>query len=426
MAPNAIISNGFGRFSLRLAAAEAARRDALTAFITGAYPTPGLARALSALGLSRLKPVRRFLGREDSIPGTRVRAMWAGEPFSQVASRMRHLPAVGDLLADRLHMFARVLYARGASRVIRREADPSGPGVYHYRAGFGGASVALARERGWVCLCEYSIAHLSVLEHLVRNGGQMPAPGEAGPIDVNWRAIRDDLNRADQVLANSDFVKETFVHQGWAPDRVNVIYRGIDDGFLSTLPDHAPENLDVDAPDAGPLQLLFAGSVRRRKGTDDLADAMAALEGVDLQLGVCGSVDREGGAAFEQFRADPRVTYHGNLLPAELAARMVAADVFVFPTLAEGSARVVFEAMAAGCYVVTTANAGSIVEDGVHGRLVAPGNPDALAAALREAAADRARVAQVGRDNAALIRRDHRQAEYGTRLFELYERLSRR
>ena len=61
MAPNAIISNGFGRFSLRLAAAEAARRDALTAFITGAYPTPGLARALSALGLSRLKPVRRFL-----------------------------------------------------------------------------------------------------------------------------------------------------------------------------------------------------------------------------------------------------------------------------------------------------------------------------------------------------------------------------
>ena len=104
---------------------------------------------------------------------------------------------------------------------------------------------------------------------------------------------------------------------------------------------------------------------------------------------------------------------------------MAAADVFVFPTLAEGSARVVFEAMAAGCFVVTTANAGSIVEDGVHGRLVAPGDPMALAAALRATAGDRETVARIGRANAALVARDYRQAEYGTRLFELYERLSR-
>ena len=422
MAVKAIISNGFGRFSLRLAAAEAARRDALTAFITGAYPTPGLTRALTGFGLARLKPVGRFLGREDSIPGAQVRAMWAGEPFSQLASRMRRVPGVGDPMADRLHMFARRLYARGAAGVIRREADPTVPGIYHYRAGFGGASVALARERGWLCLCEYSIAHPSVLEYLVRNAGQMPPSGEAGPIDVNWRAILEDLNRADHVLANSDFVKETFIHQGWAPDRVNVIYRGIDDGFFSRL----PERPVTPAETAGPLKLLFAGSVRRRKGTDDLADALTTLEGVDLQLGICGAVDREGGAAFERFQADPRVTYHGNLLPEELAARMAEADVFVFPTLAEGSARVIFEAMAAGCYIVTTANAGSIAEDGKHGALVPPGDPDALAAALRAASQDRARVAQIGRDNAALVARDFRQAGYGTRLFELYEHLSER
>jgi len=422
MAVKAIISNGFGRFSLRLAAAEAAKRDALTAFITGAYPTPGLARALTGVGLARLKPIGRFLGREDSIPGSQVRAMWAGEPFSQLASRMRRVPGIGDPFADRLHMFARLLYARGAAGVIRREADPSAPGIYHYRAGFGGASVALARERGWLCLCEYSIAHPSVLEYLVRNGGQLPPPGAAGPIDVNWRAILEDLNRADQVLANSDFVKETFLHQGWTPDRVNVIYRGIDDGFFSQLPDHAP----AEENEPGPLKLLFAGSVRRRKGTDDLADALALLEGVDIELGICGAVDREGSAAFERFQDDPRVTYYGNLLPAELATRMAEADVFVFPTLAEGSARVVFEAMAAGCYIITTANAGSIVADGEHGALVPPGDPDALAAALRAAAQNRERVARIGRGNADLVARDYRQAGYGTRLFELYERLSRR
>ena len=419
MVPNAIISNGFGRFSLRLAASEAAEREALTAFITGAYPTPGLARFLNAVGLARLRAVARFLGRADSIPGDRVRAMWAGEPVAQAASRIRRLPGLGDPLADRLHMLARALYARGAAGVIRREAAAGASGVYHYRAGFGGTSVALARERGWVCLCEYSIAHPAVLDHLVQNRGQMPAPGTAGPIDVNWQAIRDDLDRADHVLANSDFVKQTFVHQGWAPERVDVIYRGIDDGFFERLPARGEDR-------SRPVKFLFAGSVRRRKGADDLAAALGHLGDLDFELGICGDVDRDGAAAFQALRADPRVTYHGNLLPAEMATKMSEADIFVFPTLAEGSARVVFEAMAAGCFIVTTENAGSIVADGVHGALVPPGEPEALGAALRAAVADREAITRTGRQNAELVARDYRQSAYGTRLFELYERLSRR
>ena len=48
------------------------------------------------------------------------------------------------------------------------------------------------------------------------------------------------------------------------------------------------------------------------------------------------------------------------------------------PASVEGSARVVFEALAAGCYVITTPNAGSIVKDEVHGALVEPGSADGL------------------------------------------------
>ena len=46
---------------------------------------------------------------------------------------------------------------------------------------------------------------------------------------------------------------------------------------------------------------------------------------------------------------------------------MSRAEVFVFPSLAEGSARVVAMAMAAGCYVITTPNSGSVVRDGAMG-----------------------------------------------------------
>ncbi len=123
------------------------------------------------------------------------------------------------------------------------------------------------------------------------------------------------------------------------------------------------------------------------------------------------------------FLKDPRVSVTGWLARDKLAARMAAAEVFVFPSRAEGSARVVFEALAAGCYVITTLNAGSIVEDGVHGRLIPPGDPDQLAAAIRDAAAKRRGLAEIARRNAALVREKYRQRDYGDKLVALYEDL---
>ena len=416
-APRIIVSNGFGRFPLRLAAAEAASRDALAAFVTGGYPTPALARWVEAAGLARVPAAGRFLARAAPVPAGRVHALWAGEPFSQVASRVRGGSAASRRAADRLHLLARGLYAAGASRIVGKLAEARGRGVYHYRSGFGGGSVDLARRRGWVCLCDHTIAHPAVLEHLVAHAGRLPPAGESGPIDGNWRAILADVDRADHVLTNSDFVKSTFLHQGWDEGRIDVVYLGIDDGFLSALPRRTPIR--------GPLRVLFAGSFGRRKGGVDLAEAMSCLGDVDWRLDLCGPVEADAAAAFGRLAADPRVTCRGTLPSKALAERMAAAEVFVFPTRAEGSARVVFEALAAGCYVVTTANAGSIVADGEHGRLVAPGSPRAIADALRHAAGDRAGAARIGARNAARVRRGWRQADYGARLFDLYERLLR-
>jgi glycosyltransferase involved in cell wall biosynthesis len=364
MGQQIIVSNGFGRFHMRLAAVEAGRRDALAAFVTGAYPTPGLAGWLTRLGLAERPAIARFLARAEPVPEGREHALWAGEPFSQLGSRARSVSLLRGNAADRIHLTGRALYACGAARIVSRLDPPAEGGVYHYRAGFGGRSVAAARARGWVCLCDHTIAHPAVLEYLVAHAGNMPPPGEAGPIDENWRAILADIDRADHVLTNSDFVKSTFVQQNWGPDRVDVIYLGIDDGFLSAIPARVPRE--------GPLRLLFAGAFNRRKGGPELAEALLALDGVDWRLDLCGPVGPDSQAAFDRLAADSRVTCHGNLSAGALAARMAAADVFVFPTLAEGSARVLFEALAAGCYVVTTPNGGSIVADGEHGRLIAP------------------------------------------------------
>ena len=317
--------------------------------------------------------------------------------------------------ADHLHLAARSLYSTAAARIMAQFGPAQGRGIYHYRAGFGGISVDVARRYGWLCLCDHSIVHPAALRHLVTHEGRLPRRDEPGDMDRNWRAILADIERADHVVVNSEFVRSTFLHNGEHHGRVSVVWLGLGDEFLSALPPRRPG--------AGPIRMLFAGSFCRRKGGPVLAEAWARLGDLDCRLDLCATVEADAAAAFAGLVRDRRVTWHGLLPTSELAAQMAGADIFVFPTLAEGSARSVFEALAAGCYVVTTANAGSVVADGRYGRIVPPGSVTALVDALREAAGDRARIARIGAQAAALVRRSYRQAHYGTRLLALYEAL---
>ena len=411
-----IVSNGHGLFPLRTAAAEAIRNGIPAAFVTGAYPMPWLKRLLVGAGLAGGRRVGRLLAREEAIPPERVHAMWLSEPLAQFGSALARLPAARRL-GDRTTELARAVYAGRATAVVRR-VSAAAPGIYHYRSGYGGGSVAVAKARGLVALCDHSIAHPAVLDHLVENNGRLPPVGQAGPVRGSWRGVAADLARADHVLVNSHFVRDTFRHQGWEEKRLHVLYSGVDRRFLEALPPR-PAAAVTD----GPLRLLYAGAFSRRKGAPDLAAALAGLNDVEWRLEICGGIDPAAGAAQAAFLSDRRVDVRGTVSRDALAERMTAAEILVFPTRAEGSARVVFEALAAGCYVITTANAGSIVGRGAAGREIPPGDPAALAAALRQAAGQRTALAECGRRNAAVIKRDYREADYGAGLMRLYRAL---
>ncbi len=76
------------------------------------------------------------------------------------------------------------------------------------------------------------------------------------------------------------------------------------------------------------------------------------------------------------------VDHLGRVGHAEMPAKMAAADVFVFPSLFEGSAVVTYEALACGLPSIVTPSAGSVVRDGEDGLIVPPRDVPALAAAM--------------------------------------------
>ncbi|MAF48526.1 MAG: glycosyltransferase family 4 protein [Rhodospirillales bacterium] len=413
-----VISNGFGRFHMSWAAEEAHRRGILDAYITGAYPTSAAKRLLTAAGLSGNRRVARLLARQGTYPEGLISASFLPEALMQVAVALRQKHKAFKTPTDLINRAALRGYGASAARVLGGLKGT--PRLYHYRAGFGGASVARAKEKGMIALCDHSIAHPALLDHFVGHQGAWPEKGEGGRIDLLWAHILEDIGRGDHVLVNSDFVKETFLHFGWDETRLHVIYLGVDNDFVAGMP-KSPATTEggSDAP-----LLVFAGNFGTRKGADILARALQPITDLPWRLELIGPIESATRRRHRTFLEDARVGALGVVARERLAASLVAADIFVFPSFAEGSARVLFEAMAAGCYIITTNNSGCIAEDGVHGAIVPPGDAAATGAAIRAALQNPQKTSEIGAKNAELVANQYTQADYGDKLADLYRRLA--
>lgn len=408
-----IISNGFKNFHLSSAASEIDKRGALLALFNGLYPKLWIRKCFALVGLGKHGRLAKLLGRGVEIDDERVRMFVFEDVLNDFGLFVERIHFMGKL-GSRITAFSMRQFAVKA-RMVLKEYE-TGPYIYHYRSGFGLTSLTEARRSGAILLCDHSIAHPLVIDGLINNAGAMVASTERSKIDPLWELVLRDIEDADHVVVNSEFVKSTFEHLGFPSEKLSVIYLGVDDVFLQSVPKRSERNCRE------PLRLFFAGSFSDRKGARILLEAISHLPRTGWTLCLAGTIEPHLKMAVEFLESEYPVKHLGNLTREQLAQAMSASDVFVFPSLAEGSARVIFEAMACGCFIITTPNAGSIVENGVHGLLVPPGDVAALSQALKVTMEDSA-VSDVGVANAKLIYKFYRQQFYGEKLVALYEKL---
>jgi glycogen(starch) synthase len=120
-----------------------------------------------------------------------------------------------------------------------------------------------------------------------------------------------------------------------------------------------------------------------------------------------------------------RVRLAGRLPDGELHAWYEAADIFVHPTLYEGSSLVTLEAMAHRLPVIATTAGGlpDKVRQGVTGWLVPPGDASALAAAISGALGQPGRLAAMGDAGRDTVEREFSWAAAGAATLRLYQDL---
>ena len=123
---------------------------------------------------------------------------------------------------------------------------------------------------------------------------------------------------------------------------------------------------------------------------------------------------------------DDRVRLMGRVSHEELHAWYEGADVFVHPTLYEGSSLVTLEAMAHRRPVVATTAGGlpDKVHPGITGWLVEPGDAGQLAAALNDAMSRREHLMALGDAGRALVEREFSWDAVAERTIALYRELT--
>jgi len=375
------------------------RAGMLARFYTDVCAVKGWPQLLGLVP-SALRPpaLRRLLGRvPKDIPRDRITAFTSfGLEYAQ-----RGAAGTSPAEATATHLWAgRTL----CELVIRRGLDGVS-GVYTFNSA-GLELLRHARGRGLLSIMEQTIAPAVVEDELLAGEhdafpGWEPAPG----VDPHREefAAREQAERecSDLILCGSEFVREGIAKCGGPVDRCAVVPYGVDCA--------APPS--VRRKRGSRLRVLLAGGVTLRKGAPYVLEAARASTGV-AEFRWCGGVGVLPEAASQ---LKQHVELRGAVPRSSMSEHYAWADVFLLPSICEGSATVCYEALAAGLPVITTPNAGSVVRDGIDGFIVPIRDGEAITGKLELLARDPELIAWISANGTARSR-EFSVEKYGERL----------
>lgn len=234
--------------------------------------------------------------------------------------------------------------------------------IYAYEDG-AATTFQAAKQHGILCLYDLPISFYKTSQHIqLEECQRFPelTPALQAAHEPAWKIERkhQEVELADHIFVPSSFVKRSLLEVGVLPEKITVNPFGAPINYFQPQP----------KPDSC-FRALFAGRVGPRKGVHYLLQAWQHLKLPQAELLLVGINEFPLGwldRYIELFH------YVSSIPHKQLNQYYSAASVMVLPSLVEGMALVLLEAMACGIPVITTPNAGGsdIITDGVEGFII--------------------------------------------------------
>jgi glycosyltransferase involved in cell wall biosynthesis len=281
---------------------------------------------------------------------------------------------------------------RKISKKLKKAKKNGLTAVYAYEDGALETFIA-AKKLGLECIYDLPIAYHILLQELLHEEAERK-PNWAftlgGGINDSVQKLerkRKELELADTIVVASDFVRQSLPE--WANEK-KIIQSPFGTPF-------SPNQFELEKKsNTKKLRILFVGSMTQRKGLGDLFDAIKLVDPSKVELVVLGSL-----AAPLSFYSDHiQFTYEPTRSHDKVLELMRSCDVFCLPSIVEGRALVIQEAMNQGLPIIITANTGAedLVITGETGFLVPIRSPEAIAEKINWFLNNRNKIFQMGQN----------------------------
>lgn len=235
-------------------------------------------------------------------------------------------------------------------------------------------------------------AHIRVQNQLLRE--EETRSGAVIERPLPWMIAREvrEYEKADGIVVLSSFARQSFIDCGVASEKLRVLQLGVDVNHFRPTPEVVAER-SRRIRSGTPLRVLFVGSLSFRKGLLDYAAIINELAGPSFQFRFVGSVSKEAGPTAAKLATLSELM--GRQPESELPGWYAWADLFIFPTIEDGFAVVLGQAIAVALPVLTTTHCSGpdIIRENENGWVMPIRSPHAFINRLRWCDANREALA---------------------------------
>lgn len=332
----------------------------------------------TAEGLYRHNMLKKYIISERSInlitkniPSKHIK--YTRIPFF-IGGILRKIPYIGSKIP--YNIISDVMFDIISLRKIYKLND------IRYFLGFNNYSLIqmkYLKRKGVKLILDQRIAHVNKEIEIYKNESNKL------PNNLSNTMIKRKLKEyeiADYIFVGSNFVRDTFIKNGIEKKKLKVINYGYDDKIFKVKSKKNKNNKDS-------FKIVFVGQIGYRKGVKYILEAIENLrnKNIKIDLTLIGNVDDDFKDVMEEYK--DIFKYKGFMKSDDLVDEYNKNDVFIFPSLCEGSARVTYEAAACGLPLVVTYSSGSIVENMKSGILIEENSSKSIEDALSLLYSDR-------------------------------------
>ena len=247
-------------------------------------------------------------------------------------------------------------------------------------SGSGLHSGARSQQLGGIHVCDRGSSHILTQQSLLND--EHLRYGNTFWNGIDSRSVDKELSeyeQADYITVPSKFCYDSFIDNGISPAKLLKIPYG---ARLERFYPEPPDNTLHEG-----FTVLFVGRAGVRKGFRDLLAAFQLLKHPHKKLVLIGSLSLEARSLIGSSNSE-NIHILGSLPNSSLRQEYSKASVFVLPSIEEGLAMVIGEAMACGCPVVASANTGAeeFITDSIEGFIVPIRSPHLIADRLQQLA----------------------------------------